>query len=176
MICKHAKISSKMRSYTAPNRGEMTPDAWNFSRNAKLSTWNGLQLYKACIIGTWNENTEARKPLNNHFYSSKHGQTVSTSGTKLACKNGPKHEVLKQVVDAKPKQKKALLHHWRGTKNMTTYSLWQPPKQYTSMLNMLCKVGPKRGQNTKNTKHSSNSHRTLMKHEEWVKIRLFSVL
>ena len=144
-----------MRGKTAPKRGEMTPDAWNFSRNAKLGTWNGLQLYKACIIGTWNEKTEVRQ----HFYSSKHGQTVSTSETKLSYKNGSAREAMKQVVDAKPYRKKPLLQHWRGTKNMTTYSLWQPPKQYTSMLNMLCKVGPKRGLNTKYTKHSSNSQR-----------------
>ena len=111
MVCKHAKISSKMRCKTAPNQGEMTPDAWNHSRNMKLGIRNGLQLYKACIIGTWNEKTEARQPQNKHFYSPKHGQIVSTSGTKLAYKNGSAREAMKQVVDAKPKQKKTLLQH-----------------------------------------------------------------
>ena len=164
-----------MRGKTAPKRGEMTPDAWNFSRNAKLGTWNGLQLYKACIIGTWNEKTEERKPQNKHFYSSKHGQTVSTSGTKLSYKNGSAREAMKQVVDAKPKRKKTLLQHWRGTKNMTTYSLWKPPKQYTGMLKMPFKVGPKRGQNTKYTKHSSNSLRPLIKRDKGVKIWPLSV-
>ena len=34
--CK--KNSSKMRGKTAPKQGEMTPDAWHATRNAKLGT------------------------------------------------------------------------------------------------------------------------------------------
>ena len=176
MICKHAKISSKMRGKTAPKRGVMTPDAWNFSRNAKLNTWNGLQLYKACIICTWDEKTEARQPLEKHFYSSKYGPIVSTNMAKLACKNGPKHEVKTQLTAADPKKIRGLHKFWRGAKNMIYYSWWPSLNQYTSMLKMPCKIGPKGGQNTKYTKNSSNSQRPLMKHEYGVKIRLFSVL
>ena len=43
------------------------------------------------------------------------------------------------------------------------------------MLKMPCKVGPKRGQNTKYTKGVSKFHRPLMKHEEGVKIGPVSV-
>ena len=57
------------------------------------------------------QKTEARKPQNKHVYSSKHGQTVNKSEAKLSCKNGSAREVMKQVVDAKPKMKKTLLQH-----------------------------------------------------------------
>ena len=59
---------------------------------------------------------------------------------------------------------------------MTTYSLWKPPKQYKNMLKMSCKIGPKRGYNTKYTKHASNRKRLLMKHDKGVKIWPLSVL
>ena len=145
MICKHAKISSKMRGKTAPKQGEMTPDAWNLSRNAKLGTWNGLQLYKACIIRTWSVKAEARQPWDKHFYSTKRGKTVSAHGTKLACKNGPARGVMKQLTAAGPKQERGLLQHWRGAKDMTFWSRWQAPKIDISMENNSCKKWANKG-------------------------------
>ena len=129
-----------MWAKTAPKQGEMTPDAWNFSRNAKLGTWNGLQLYKACIIGTWCMKTEARKPQNKHVYSLKHGQTWNTNEARLAYKNGAKRGVMKQLTNAGPEQRRGLLQYWRGAKNMMFYSWWPSLKQYTIMLKILCKI------------------------------------
>ena len=133
-----------MRGKTAPKQGEMTPDAWNFSRNAKLGTWNGLQLYKACIIWSWHVKTDSRKPQNKHVYSSKRGQTANTNMAKLACKNSPKCEIKKQLTAAVPKQIRALQKCWRGAQNMIFYSLWQTTKTNTCMAKLSCKKRAKR--------------------------------
>ena len=96
-------FSTEMWGKTAPKWGENTPDAWNSPETWTFGTRNGLQLYKACIIGTWNEKTEARQPQNKHFYSLWHGQSASKDGAKMAYKNGPKHAIMKQLTAANSK-------------------------------------------------------------------------
>ena len=73
------------------------------------------------------------------FSSLKHGQTASIDRATMACKNGAKRGVLKQVMHAMLKLKSTLLQHWWGTKNMNIYSRWHPPNQYENMLKMSCK-------------------------------------
>ena len=160
-----------------------SPESWKhgtrcmkWSRNAKLGIHNGLQLYKACTIWTWSMKTEARQLWDKHFYSLWHGQTASKDRAKMAYKNGPKHEIMKQLTAAVPKHVRALQQHWRGAQNMHIYSSWQPRNQYTNMIEIQCKMRLKSGYNTKYAKYSTNSQRPLMKHEEWAKIRLFLVL
>ena len=140
----HANFRGDRWCKTAPKHNETTLTAWNESRNAKLGTWNGLQLYKACIIWTWSMTTEARQPWDKHFYSLWHGQTASKDGAKMAYKNGPKHGIMKQVVDAKPKQKNTLLQHWRGTQNMHIYRTVKAPKLNMGRAKLLCKKWAKR--------------------------------
>ena len=79
------------------------------------------------------------QPLDNHFYSSKHGQTANTNRAKIACKNGPKYEIMKQLTAADPKQIKVLQQSWRGAQNMIFYSLWKTSKTSTGMDKLLCK-------------------------------------
>ena len=97
------------------------------------------QLYKACIIGTWDENTEARQPQNKHFYSLKHGQTANINREKLVCKNGPKYEIMKQLTAADSKQVRALQQHWIGSQNKPIYRTEKTPKTNIDMAKLLCK-------------------------------------
>ena len=128
-----------------------SPETWKhgtrrteWTRSTTLGICIGLQLYKACIIWTWNVNTDSRQSQKKHVYSFNQGQTMNTNGAKLACNNGPNCEIMKQVTAAGPKKLRVLQQCLRGTQNMAFYSLWTSQKQYTSMLKILCKSRPKR--------------------------------
>jgi len=55
--------------------------------------------------------TEEKQLQNKHFSSTIHGQTTSKDRATMACKNGPKHEVMKQLTAANSKQVRALQQH-----------------------------------------------------------------
>ena len=139
----HANFRGDRWCKTAPKHNETTLNAWNESRNAKLGIRNGLQLYKACTTWTWSMKTEARQPWDKHFYSLWHGQTASKDRAKMAYKNGPKHEIMKQLTAADPKHVRALQQHWRGATNKPLYRTVKTLKTNIDMAKLLCK---KKGQ------------------------------
>ena len=135
---------AKIWCKTAPEHGDMAPDTWNETRNMKLGTWNDLWLCKACIIWTWSVKTESRQSQNKHIYSFKQGQTMDTNRTKLACKNGPVREVMKQVAAAGPKWPRALQKSLRGTQYEALYSLQQATDLNKNRPKTMCKKWTKR--------------------------------
>ena len=56
----------------------------------------------------------------------------------LACKNGPKCEIKKQLTAADPKQVRALQQNIRGAQNMTFYRTVKTPKTNIGMAKLLC--------------------------------------
>lgn len=145
-----------------------SPETWThgtrrteWTRNTKLGICIGLQLYKACIIWTWNVKTDSRQPKNKHIYSFWWGQTMNTNGPKLACKNGPEREVMKQVTAAGPKCPRALQKSWRGAQNEALYSLQPSPKQCISKPKILCKIRPKKRLKHKEQEGDLKQQKTL---------------
>ena len=69
-----------------------------------IGTWHDLWLCKECIIWTRSVKKESRQSQNKNIYSFKQGQKMDTNRTKLACKNGPVREVMKQVAAAGSKK------------------------------------------------------------------------
>ena len=62
----------------------------------------------------------------------------------MACKNGPKHEIMKQLTAADSKQVRALQQHLRGAQNKPLFRTVKTPKTNIDMAKLLCK---KKGQN-----------------------------
>ena len=69
---------------------------------------------------------------------------MDTNRTKLACKNGPVREVMKQVAADGPKWPRALQQSLIGAQNEALYSLQKATDLNTNRSKTLCKKWAKR--------------------------------